>query len=154
MGPTTPSRAPRAGRQRGATLIMLLVMLVVITLLALSTVRYTTMDERMAGNARDRDKAFQAAEAAVQSCLDQVNAGTFPSANVLTPTAPPAAPHWDTDATWTDKAIAIDIGDGTLAAKPRCLVEDLGAGSYRVTGKGVGGSPSTLVMLQATYSIE
>lgn len=149
----------RAAHQRGATLIVLLVMLVVITLLALSTVRSTTMDERMAGNARDRDKAFQAAEAAVQACLTQVNNKSYPAASVLTPvaaTADDAVPNWDRDATWSDdaKSTEVDIGDDTLAHKPRCMVETLGAESYRVTGKAYGGGETTVVMLQATYSQE
>jgi type IV pilus assembly protein PilX len=150
-----------AARQRGATLILLLVMLVVITLLTLSTVRTTTMGEKMAGNARDRNKAFQAAEAAVQSCLSMVNAGTYPGM-VLTPVAPtatPPTPHWEVDANWNEGAGAsyeVVLADAGLSRNPRCMVEVLGAGtgSYRVTGRALGGSTESLVMLQATYSKE
>ena len=49
----------RRKRQRGVTLIITLVMLVLVTLVIVSTVRTSTMDEKMAGNARDRDRAFQ-----------------------------------------------------------------------------------------------
>ncbi|MEW6703549.1 MAG: PilX N-terminal domain-containing pilus assembly protein [Pseudomonadota bacterium] len=150
-----------APKQEGAALIVLLVMLVVVTMLALSGVRTTTMDERMAGNARDRDKAFQAAEAAVRACLNQVNTGAFPGEKVLSPVASdasPATPHWEVEANWSDdtKSVEIDVGDSTLKEQPRCMVEALGAGSgsYRVTGKGLGGSSSTVVVLQATYSPE
>jgi type IV pilus assembly protein PilX len=147
-------------KQSGATLIILLVMLVVITLLATTTVRSTAMSERMAGNARDRNKALQAAEAAVRTCLIQVNAGTY-AGTVLTPvlpTASPNTPHWEIDANWGSTAsasTAVTVANAGLAQPPRCMVEALGAaGSYRVTGRAVGGSSDSVVMLQATYSKE
>lgn len=48
--------------QRGAVLIVTLVMLLLLTLLALGSMRGTTLEERMAGNLRDESQAFQAAE--------------------------------------------------------------------------------------------
>ncbi|MDH4766007.1 type IV pilus assembly protein PilX [Pseudomonas sp. SORGH_AS199] len=48
--------------QRGAILIVTLVMLLLLTLLALGSMRGTTLEERMAGNLRDESRAFQAAE--------------------------------------------------------------------------------------------
>lgn len=48
--------------QRGAVLIVTLVMLLILTLLALGSMRGTTLEERMAGNLRDESQAFQAAE--------------------------------------------------------------------------------------------
>lgn len=48
--------------QRGAILIVTLVMLLLLTLLALGSMRGTTLEERMAGNLRDESQAFQAAE--------------------------------------------------------------------------------------------
>jgi type IV pilus assembly protein PilX len=153
------ARAPLA--QRGATLIILLVTLVVITMLALSTVRSTMMDEKMAGNARDRDKAFQAAEAAVQTCLNKVEANDFAGIVTLTPATSPATAVWDVDANWADGAAnshevrltASGVpADSGLSRNARCMVEWLGANNYRVTGRATGASASTLVMLQATYS--
>ena len=147
----------RRGPQRGATLIVLLVMLVIVTLLTVSSLRSTTQEERMAGNFRDRDKAFQAAEAVVQTCLNQVRNGTFVGTRlapvVATSSTPPPA-HWDS--AWTDaNSTAVAITGAKLQADPRCMVEDLGAaGSVRVTGRAVGANADTVVMLQATYSTE
>jgi len=143
--------------QRGAVLIITLIMLVLITLLTLSSVRSTTMDERIAGNARDRNKAFQAAEAAVQRCLAMVNGRTYPG-TIQTP-APSTAPNvWDVAGNWQAGAAAsypVPMPSAELAADPRCLVESLGStSSFRVTGRAVGGSADTVVMLQATYSEE
>jgi type IV pilus assembly protein PilX len=56
--------APR--RERGTVLIVTLMFLIVLTLLGLSTMRGTTLEERMAGNSRDYNTALQAAEAALR----------------------------------------------------------------------------------------
>jgi type IV pilus assembly protein PilX len=147
--------------QRGATLIITLVMLVLITLVAVSSIRTSTMDERMAGNSRDRDKALQAAEAAVLLCLKPLKEETYVG-TPLTPAAANATPHWEVAANWSNgNSAEMTIPNETLAtagiaAWPRCMYEALGAGTgnYRVTGRAVGGSSQTVVMLQATYSTE
>jgi type IV pilus assembly protein PilX len=51
--------------QRGVALFLALVVLLIITVLGVSGLQTTTLEERMAANARDRDLAFQAAEAAL-----------------------------------------------------------------------------------------
>src|SRR5690606_12515544 len=57
----------RAGRQRGAVLVISLVMLVLVTLLGITAMQNSTMQERLAGNLWDRNKAFQAAEAGLRT---------------------------------------------------------------------------------------
>lgn len=52
--------------QKGATLIVALVMLLVLTLLAVAAMESSVVEERMAGNALDRNVAFQAAESALR----------------------------------------------------------------------------------------
>jgi len=58
------SRTPRA--ERGAVLVVSLMFLVVLTLLALTSMSGTTLEERMAGQYRDLNLAFQSAEAALR----------------------------------------------------------------------------------------
>jgi type IV pilus assembly protein PilX len=148
--------APRQrSAQRGVTLIITLVMLVVITLIAISGIRSTTLNERMAGNSRDRQRAFQAAEAAVRSCLKQLDSNTYGGTR-STPATSGATPLWEVDSNWSGaNSTEVAVTGAGLNANPRCLVENLGAfGSYRVTGRAVGGSADTVVMLQATYSPE
>jgi len=150
-----------ASRQRGVTLVITMLMLVLIALIVVSTIRTSTADERMAGASRDRDKAFQAAEAAVQICLNQLKNETY-SGTPLTPAASTTATqNWEVAANWsngntTEIAITSQLSDTGLAAWPRCMFESLGTGtgSYRVTGRAVGGSSLTEVILQATYSTE
>ena len=52
--------------QNGVALFMSLAMLLIITVLGLSSVQTTTLQERMARNARDTNLAFQSAESAIK----------------------------------------------------------------------------------------
>lgn len=56
-----------AGRQRGAALVISLLLLLVMTLLGLGASQSTRLQERMAGNQRDQELALQAAEAALRN---------------------------------------------------------------------------------------
>lgn len=147
-------------RQKGAVLVIALIMLLMITLASIATVRSTTLDERMAGNSRDRDKALQAAEAAVRLCLKQltVDVPSTYTAPILTPVAT-GTENWEVESNWASGAInSVEVDMTTtagLARNPRCMVERLGAGdNYRVTGRATGGAETTVVILQATYSAD
>ena len=59
-------RAPGARRQRGISLLVVLLLLVVTSLLGIAVLRSSAMQERMSANMRDRSIAMQAAEAAVR----------------------------------------------------------------------------------------
>lgn len=50
-------------RERGVTLIIALIFLVMLTLIAVTAAQNSGQEERMAGNTRQRDLAFQAADA-------------------------------------------------------------------------------------------
>ena len=52
--------------QRGASLFVVLVLLLVVTLLGLAVLRGTLLEERMAANMLDRSLSFQAAESALR----------------------------------------------------------------------------------------
>ena len=52
---------------KGAALITSLVFLIIITMIGITGMQTTTMQQRMAGNSRDREVAFQAAEAMLRS---------------------------------------------------------------------------------------
>jgi len=70
--------------QRGAALIVVLILLMVMTLLGLASLRGTLMEERMAANMYDRSLGFQAAEAAMREAetrlLQPGTLAAFPSA--------------------------------------------------------------------------
>ncbi|MEN8131097.1 MAG: PilX N-terminal domain-containing pilus assembly protein [Pseudomonadota bacterium] len=52
-------------RQDGAVLFISLIMLLLLTLIGITGMQTTTFEERMAGNSRDRQMAFEAAETAL-----------------------------------------------------------------------------------------
>jgi type IV pilus assembly protein PilX len=58
---------PSLHRQRGAVLIVSLLLLLVITVLALGASQSTRLEERIAGSQRNYDLAFQSAEAALRA---------------------------------------------------------------------------------------
>lgn len=57
--------SPRA-MQQGASLVVVMILLVVMTLLGLAVLRSTLLEERMSANLLDRSYSFQAAEAALR----------------------------------------------------------------------------------------
>jgi type IV pilus assembly protein PilX len=63
---TSLPRSLKMRAQRGAVLVVALMFLVVLTLLALTSMSGTTLEERMAGQYRDLNIAFQAAEAGLR----------------------------------------------------------------------------------------
>ncbi|MCK4742595.1 MAG: hypothetical protein KAT25_02110 [Sulfuriflexus sp.] len=52
-------------KQQGAVLIVSLIILLLMTIIGVSSMKTTTLEERMAGNMRDQNLAFQSAEAAI-----------------------------------------------------------------------------------------
>ncbi len=116
-------------RQTGATLIVVLILLLIVTLLGLATLRGTIMEERMTANLNDRNLAFQAAESALREgeALAQTRP-TIPSSGCTTGVcATPVAT--DTDR-WLDGSFA-GWRNGTIALagpalSPQFFIEYMG----------------------------
>lgn len=68
------------GRQRGAALVIGLLLLLVLTILAISGMTTATLELQMAGNTQYKERAFQAAETGIEQAIDQA---TFDTANAL-----------------------------------------------------------------------
>jgi type IV pilus assembly protein PilX len=65
----------QTSKQRGAALIVGLMMLVIVTLLAVTAVSTSTTELVMAGNEQFRERAFQAAEAGLETAVRKVRSG-------------------------------------------------------------------------------
>lgn len=75
MAPVRPLH-PTLERQQGAALITGLIFLIVLTMMGITAARMSTLEERMAGNLRDRALAMQAAELALRDAeRDILNSG-------------------------------------------------------------------------------
>ncbi|WP_372972606.1 PilX N-terminal domain-containing pilus assembly protein [Marinobacter sp.] len=59
-------------QQRGAVLVISLVILLVITLIGVAGMNSSVMQERMAANAQNANRTFQAAESSIGALLDQL----------------------------------------------------------------------------------
>ena len=173
--PPYPRQTATLGRQKGVTLIVGLLFLALLSLLGLSGMGVSTLEERMAGNTQDRTLGFNAAEAALRDCESVLQGASLPafdgSNGLYQPAALGATPVWksiDWNAPNTTRVHA-NPPAGVVAA-PRCIIEELpaqpntggnnslaagrplpDAGIFRITARGVGAKPGTVVMLQSTY---
>ena len=170
---TMISRIPagRRRRQRGVVLFISLLLLLVLTLIGLAATRNTTLDERLAANRRDRDLAFQAAEAALrggEGLLQNAAPGEFDNATGHYDSS--AAITWQT-ADWTgtggDPALKTVAYTGTLdpalAYPPRFYLirtAQTVAGTttdpavvYEIVAKGWGPTANNSVVLESTFEV-
>lgn len=160
------------GNQRGAVLVVGLMLLVVLTLLGVVAMQGTTLQERMAGNMREQEQAFQSAEAALRAgevflrTTDILPA--FEGANGLFPQPDPAAPRWAQPTTWSGDGSRPYTGPVTEGeTTPRFIIEQLpfdadpggslasdtelpSSGMYRVTARGTGSLGRAVVILEST----
>lgn len=161
--PSQPAR-----RQQGAALIVSLMILIVITLLGISAMRNTTLDERMAGNMHDLQLAFQAAETALREGEEALSVATLPVFNNSGGYFEPDTDLWrtiDWDGANVIEADADHLPE-VISEPPKYYLEELPAsplgssieagaaltaGNYRITARGVGGSSNSVVILQATF---
>lgn len=69
--PVTPVIRPQSvpARERGTVLVVALVLLLVLTLLGVSTMNMTRIEERMAANSQEMTRAFQAAESGLSAAF-------------------------------------------------------------------------------------
>ena len=70
-GPQTPIAKP----QRGVALVMALVILLILTLLGITAMGTSSLEEKMAGNIQEATRAFEAGESGLNRTWDE--AGTF-----------------------------------------------------------------------------
>ena len=70
-----------AGRQTGAVLIVSLMLLLVMTLLSIASMSNSVVQEKMAANAQNSNRTFQAAESAVYALVSNVLGGNSDELN-------------------------------------------------------------------------
>lgn len=155
-------------QQHGAVLIIGLILLVVLAMIGMTGMQTTTQQERMAGNLRDRNAAFQSAETALRAGENEVDT------TIVTPMGsgyydssegqpPPADSNLGKETFWTAaSSVTISAVSGTAAA-PAYMIErrvssdNLSGGEaktkeiFLVTARGVGTSMNSAVVLQSTF---
>lgn len=167
-------------RQRGAALIVALLMLLVMTVLGIAAMGVTRMEERMAGNTRDIDVAFQAAEAGLRDSEERIRAmlirpnptSTAGSAiytldqwRLVNMRTTAYNPWWITNGVEYGAASVQEITDSTR--DPRVVTEDMGfvpdsltvghgppegRNFYKITSNAAGASDDANAILESTYT--
>lgn len=108
MNNRTPQRSI-GGHQRGAVLVVSLLLLLVMTLLGLGASQSTRLQERMAGNQRDQEMALQGAEASLRAA-EAMLAPTRPF--VLTcGAAAPSCEAYEMRTLVDDTGVALDLAN-------------------------------------------
>ncbi|MFI4962502.1 MAG: PilX N-terminal domain-containing pilus assembly protein [Legionellales bacterium] len=166
---TLSSRPP--SRQKGYVLLMTLIMLVMLTVLALTEVTLNTGQTRVAGNATDAEISFEKAEGALNQGINSIINGTYPTASFLQNANglyilnPNAAPLWTT-VNWASASAVINSFQGGTGAQASYIIEQLPsviqpgqnmnspAQVYRITARSVGVSGNYAIMLQSTLQIQ
>ena len=163
---------------QGSVLIVSMLILLVLTLIGVTAMGTSALEEKMAGNSRDRDLAFQSSEAALRDAETFIGGiaavGAFNNTNGLYATG--AAPNITLATTWDSTSTASRAATGTLAgvkSQPRYIIEMISVSgtvnpsaeecyecpvaqgpvtNLRVTVRGTGGTDNAVVMLQAYYA--
>lgn len=136
---------PGARGQRGVTLVIVLLLLIVVTLLGLAAMRGSILQERMSGNVTARGVAFQAAEEALREGEQFLinSPGLAAPANgcsngVCAMPVDGNAPLYEAANFWTTAGnfrTATGEGDGNMDTL-RYSIESLGEGTASATGTG------------------
>lgn len=143
----TVMQSPRK-RQQGVALIMALAFLVILTIIGVTALSTTSLQEKMAGNVQDKNAAFQAAESALREAESVVenwpNKPTFSNTNGLYNPQPAGTQPWWYTVDWTDttnEVLGYTGGIAEVNKLPAYIIEDLGtlAGTAAGTGSLVTG---------------
>jgi type IV pilus assembly protein PilX len=164
-------------RQSGAVLAFGLVILLILTLLGVTAMRTSMLEEHMTGNIQDGTVALQAAEAALRNAESDLQVPVLPQFDGTSGRYPnnttPASPRWKVAANWTGSASTVYNGFAGAAAPlnkvtARYFIEELPLvyipgeslasdqpldeiGFYRITSRAIGVGGTAMAMLQTTF---
>jgi type IV pilus assembly protein PilX len=165
-------------RERGAVLVIALLMLLVMTVLGVTAMQMSRMEERMAGNSRDINLAFQGAEAGLRNgenglrvlTARPTTCGTAPCnlwrREAITTSMRDQPMTW-----WTTNGREYGVAATTevtgVTRDPMIVVEEVGfvpdsltvghgppegRNFYRVTSNSSGASDTAEAVLESTYA--
>lgn len=167
--------SPLACRQRGVTLIVALIFMAMLALLGATAAQNSVLEERMASNTRDRDLAFQAAEAALRDAELNIAtlrtqmgaAGLVDASSCSMPNVPPCylshgndAAYWTNTFVWnTTNARNPTQGLNQVDSPPLFMIERIPGGpgtleTYRATARGVGKSANAVAITQSVFNYQ
>lgn len=163
-------------QQKGAVLVISLVVLLILTLIGITSLRSTSLEQKIAGNIKDINIALQASESAVRTAeayienlSDIQDFGTEPGLYLQGESIPDpfSATTWKASASLSKEASKI----GDLEYKPRYFIEEMGqeegsqslnmtsygaaeappVGLFRIVAQGRGPSGVSQILLEVFY---
>ncbi len=168
-------------QQKGAALIVSLVILIAMTMLGITSMRGSSTEIAMAGNLREAGLTFQAAEAGLRSAESIVessdSSAMFDGLSVSMLGEFDADPDYLAKASW-DGAAELNLGLAGISTNPRYIIKFLGTwaqnplalvntgqgyggqppgritSNYRVTTRGTGQTGRTFRTVQSYYGVE
>lgn len=152
-------------KESGAVLAVGLVFLMLLTLLGVTAMQVTTLEEKMAGNSRDRNSAFQAAEFGLRRGEGDLLGKDFYSFDTSCTNglcALKSAPNWKTYAWGGTKDVVAGTAIPDVVAQPRYFAEYVGQvkcpgcsggwrSAYGITVRAQGQTANSVVFLNETY---
>ncbi len=162
-------------RQHGAALITSLIILLILTVLGVTAMSGSSLQELMAGNFADKSLSFQATESALSDAEQTIEAWTIQptsddtaSNGVFTPNLFPPFENTAYDsAVWNNGTNYSLAGTLPVSQDPLYIIEEVdfvgssadyrdevrraGVIFYRITARGTGRSNNSVTMLQSTY---
>ncbi|MBT4838778.1 MAG: hypothetical protein HON94_15690 [Methylococcales bacterium] len=151
-------------QQNGATLVIALVILFMVTLLTVNTMDIAVLETKTVNSQKDREFAFQAAEAALQhaeECLGNQSDPKVAISNcgiITHKHKPRSIKWWDKASTFEfEKSFGFKKSEYILSHQPRFSVEEIATDSdlqtklYRITAEGRGSSENARVVLQTEF---
>jgi type IV pilus assembly protein PilX len=167
-------------REKGFVLIISLIFLVLMTMLGLAMFSGFIGNQMIAGNHREKSRAFDAAQTATNNAEywllqvgnaiasdDTLITGSVCSAMTSTPVVcsnalvTPTTLPWSVGVNYTPSGMSISStgGVGTYAVNPTYYIQYLGlapsggGGLYQVTAAGQGGDANSAAVLQSVFQV-
>lgn len=158
-----PPQIPQ--RQQGATLVISLIFLVLLTLIGVTAMQSTILQERMAGNSRERNIAFQASEISLRDAevyMIGKSVWNFTTTCTNGLCAQGNAPDWKTYAWNGSKDVLSATTVPSVGGQPRYFAEYAGQVKcatctggwttvYRLRTRGMGINTTTQVFLESVF---
>ena len=142
--------------KEGAVLIISLIMLLLLTIIGVTAIQTNSLEEKMAGNMRDQNLAFQAAESALR--VGETETATIAASDFYTGSTNPLS-----DINWANASVRAYKANALYIIEPPTITFGFGyeAGTpsssaqtnywYRITARGTSGTGNAIVILQSIF---
>lgn len=143
--------------QSGAVLFTGLIILLILSLLAVSSMQGSTLEERMAANTKDEIIAFEAAEAALSAGEQLLDSGTLTLTNFKVGDSDGYYENtsdklWD-EINWETDAVDVSFSPSNITTPPKFIIQYLGETTDITTSQDLGGESYAEANISTTAQV-